>query len=116
MDARHVMMNEKLRMKNCCFLIFSCFFLLSCGGNSSDKTSEKKSAGQSFYEANCTACHGEDGKLCALGAKDLSLSDMSKEQMMEIITNGKSTMTSFSSVMTPEEISRLADYVSTLKK
>ena|ERR1051326_5720590 len=118
MAARYVRMNEKLRMKNFCLLIpvFYILVFASCGNNSSQKTAEAKSAGQSLFESNCTSCHGSDGKLCMLGAKDLSVSTLNKAQMMEIITNGKSTMTPFASVMTREEIGQVADYVSTLKK
>jgi len=93
---------------------FSILLLISCGDNSSDK-SKIKTAGQSLYESNCTACHGNDGKLCSLGAKDLSVSTFSKEQMEEIIINGKSTMTPFGSILSKEEISAIADYVETLK-
>lgn len=93
---------------------FLILLLTSCGNNST-KSSEIKSAGQSLYESNCTSCHGEDGKLCTLGAKDLSLSSFSKEQMIEIITNGKSTMTPFGNMLNKEEVGAVADYVATLK-
>jgi len=85
---------------------------ISCGSG----VSEKKSAGQVLYEANCANCHGTDGKLCALGAKDLSLSTMTKEQAAEIIANGKSTMTPFKFLLTSEEIQAVSDYVEALKK
>ena len=94
-------------------LTFSCLLVLlfnSCGD-----TSAEKSTGASLFESNCTACHGSDGKLCALGAKDLSLSTFTKEQMEEIITNGKSTMTPFGSMLNKEQIGAVADYVETLK-
>ena len=94
-----------------CILAFT-----SCRNNTSQKTSEVKSPGQSLFETNCTTCHGSDGKSGVLGAKDLSVSAMTKEQMIEIITNGKNTMTPFGNVMTREEIGSVADYVQTLKK
>jgi cytochrome c6 len=103
-------------MKNFLLLIFFCLFLFSCGNSGTAPVAEKQMPGQSLFESNCTSCHGSDGKLCVLGAKDLSVSSMNKEQMIEIITNGKSTMTSFGSVMSKEEISLVADYVATLKK
>ncbi len=115
MDAGNVMMSEKLRMKNYCLLIFSCLFFFSCGNSGTTLVAEKQSPGQSLFESNCISCHGSDGKRCVLGAKDLSVSTLSKEQMMEIITNGKSTMTPFGSVMNKEEVSEVADYVQTLK-
>ena len=94
-----------------CLLVFS-----SCENNSSTKSSEVKLPGQSLFETNCTNCHGDDGKLCALGAKDLSASSMTKEQMIEIISNGKNTMAPFGNMLKKEEISSVVDYVQTLKK
>jgi mono/diheme cytochrome c family protein len=96
-----------------CLLVF-----YSCGNNSSVKSPAeiKPISGQNIFEANCTACHGSDGKLCALGAKDLSKSILDKSQMIEIITTGKSTMTPFGTMLSKEEIIYIADYVQTLRK
>ena len=88
----------------------------SCENNSSQKISEVKSPGQSLFETNCTNCHGADGKLCVLGAKDLSASSMTKEQMIEIIAHGKNTMAPFGNMLKKEEIGGVVDYVQTLKK
>lgn len=96
--------------------IVCCLFFFACGNNSTEKKSEVKSSGESLYENNCTNCHGSDGKLCSLGAKDLSVSTLTKEEIMEIITNGKSTMTPFGNILNKEEISAVADYVQTQKK
>lgn len=101
---------------SCLLFTAYCLLVFSCGNNSKEKTSEVKTPAQSLYETNCTSCHGSDGKLCALGAKDLSVSSMSKEQMTEIITNGKNTMTPFGSMLSKEEIDSVAAYVQTLKK
>lgn len=91
-----------------CLLIYSC-------GNPSQKT-VVTNPGQTIFENNCTACHGSDGKLCVLGAKDLSLSVLSHEQAMEIITNGKNTMTPFGSMLSKGEIDSVAAYIQILKK
>ena len=99
---------------SCLLITVYCLLVFSCGNNS-EKNSEVKLAGQTLYESSCTGCHGGDGKLCALGAKDLSVSTMTNDQMMDIITNGKSTMTPFGNVLTKEEIASLAGYVQTLK-
>ena len=103
-------------MKKIIFLFCLSLFLFSCGNSGTSAVAEKKSLGQSLYENNCTNCHGSDGKLGALGAKDLSVSSFSKEQMADIITNGKSTMTPFGNMLNKEEVSAVADYVQTLKK
>lgn len=102
----------------CCLLPALILILLtnSCSSNSSEKDSSVRTAGQSLYETYCVSCHGTDGKLCVLGAKDLSVSTMSNEQIMEIISNGKSTMTPFGATMTKDEIRQVAAYVQTFKK
>ncbi len=100
----------------CLLSIVYCILLSSCENNSSQKNTEVKSTGLSLFENNCTSCHGSDGKLGALGAKDLSISQMEKMQMMEIITKGKSTMTPFGNMLTQAEIDSVASYVQTLRK
>ena len=64
----------------------------------------------------CVLCHGADGKLGLNGAKDLTASQLTREQRIDIITNGKKTMTPFGEILTPEEIQAVADYTLTLKK
>ena len=93
-----------------------CLLIYSCGNSGTAPVTEKKSPGQSFFEENCISCHGSDGKLCALGAKDLSLSTLDKTQIIEIIRNGKNTMAPYGSVLSIEEIDAVADYVQTLRK
>lgn len=97
-----------------CLLFFAC----SQGSNSEgNKTSESSAvSGETIYKENCSLCHGPDGKLGISGAKDLSISTMDKNQAVEIITNGKNQMTPYKSLLTPEEINAVADYVLTLKK
>ena len=105
-----------ITVRTICLLSIVYYILVSsCGNNSSTKT-EVKSPGQSLFEENCTSCHGSDGKLCVLGAKDLSISTLDKMQMVEIITNGKNTMTPFGTMLNKEQIDALADYVQTLRK
>ena len=111
------MRNEPILIRTICLLsVVHCVLLNSCGNNTTQKTTEIKSAGESLYENNCTACHGSDGKLCALGAKDLSISTIDKAGMIDIIINGKSTMTPFGSMLSKEDIAQVADYVQTLRK
>ena len=108
--------NDELQMKKIILLFALSLFLFSCGNAGTAPVAEREFTGQNLFESNCTNCHGEDGKLCALGAKDLSISILSKEQVMEIITNGKSTMAPFGNMLHKEEISSVADYIQTLKK
>lgn len=72
--------------------------------------------GQELYSASCAKCHGEDGKLNLLGAKDLSVSTMDLNARIEIIKNGKNAMTPFSGMLNEEQIKAVAEYTETLKK
>ncbi|MFY7668482.1 MAG: c-type cytochrome [Crocinitomicaceae bacterium] len=70
--------------------------LVSCSNNESKadvlppETPEEK--GASLFIVHCAACHGEDGKLGASGAKDLTMSKLSDEEIEKIIVNGKNAM------------------------
>jgi len=49
-------------------------------------------SGKDVYEAKCALCHGGDGKLGAMGAKDLSATAFSVEEIKNIVLNGKGSM------------------------
>lgn len=71
---------------------------------------------QMIFAGNCGICHGEDGTRPIEGAKDLSLSTLSFEERVVMITNGKGTMTPFRERLTEEQIRHLALYLETLRK
>ena|SRR3989304_584056 len=92
------------------------FLLASCGGNNSSENNKKEISGKEVYESNCTSCHGGDGKLGLMGAKDLAVTAMDENACIEIIKNGKGAMAPFKALLSDEEISAVAKYVMTLKK
>ncbi len=49
------------------------------------------------------------------GAKDLSVSTMSLEERVKIITEGKGKMASYSTKISEEEIESVAIYIATLR-
>ena len=71
--------------------------------------------GAAVFRQYCVTCHGADGKLGLNGAKDLSQSPLTREQRIQIITNGKNMMTPFGEMLSPEEIRAVADYTLTFK-
>ena len=83
---------------------------------SMDAISESNSNGQEIFNASCVSCHGADGKLNLMGAKDLSVSAMDLNARIEIIKNGKNAMTPFGTMLTEEQIKAVAAYTETLKK
>jgi uncharacterized membrane protein SirB2 len=70
---------------------------------------------QALYIKACASCHGEDGKKGLGGAKDLSLSELNKDQSIELIFNGKGLMPAFKKQLTPAQIESLAEYVQNFK-
>ncbi len=103
-------------------IIFSfLLFLNSCSNNETQKdilpveTSQEK--GASLYLIHCASCHGEDGKLGASGAKDLSVSKLSDKEIENIINKGKNAMPPMNVLLENKENIDLAiKHVKSLRK
>lgn len=70
---------------------------------------------KAIYNQVCANCHGEDGKKGVGGAKDLTATEMTNEQIEAIIANGKGVMPKYGNKLSESEIKSLAAYVKTLK-
>lgn len=92
-----------------CFLIV---ITLACGD--SKKSSSTVNA-ENLFKTNCSLCHGMDGKLGANGSKDLTVSPMTMDDRVKIITNGKGAMTPFGAILSADEIKAVAEYTFSLK-
>ncbi len=76
-----------------------------------DNSAIASNDGKLLYENNCVVCHGNDGNLGMAGAKKLSQSDLSVEQIKEIILKGKGAMPRAN--VNDEQAAAIAQYVST---
>lgn len=92
--------------------------VLACGStNSPVETMEgAESLGRVVFNTNCALCHGRDGKAGLNGAKDLTRSTLTKEEMTLIIRNGKGAMMPYKAVLTAPEIAAVVDHVRKLGK
>ncbi|HTL68951.1 MAG TPA: cytochrome c [Lacunisphaera sp.] len=83
--------------------------------------------GRSIFLANCTPCHGEDGKGRTpqgkkLHAKDLTASKLADAEVEKQIVagskdrSGNSRMPSFKTTLTADEITALIAYLKTLRR
>lgn len=112
------------------FVLAIIFFSTACG-SAEDRINQRATAAQSskntknaavhadpdgmaIFRQYCVTCHGADGKLALNGAKDLTISILTLEERINIITNGKKLMTPFNEILTPEEIKAVAEYTQTL--
>lgn len=71
--------------------------------------------GAKIYSSHCTLCHGKDGKLGISDAKDLSITQLSKDEMIAVITHGKGTMAPYKNMLSKAEIAAVVEHVRTLK-
>jgi len=77
---------------------------------------EPSELGKSVYVAQCQNCHGPDGKLGMAGAKDLTATNMVKDDIVYLLNNGKNSMPKFNEALSAEEIDAVAEYVLQMKK
>jgi mono/diheme cytochrome c family protein len=77
--------------------------------------SEVETDGKAIYNVYCTKCHGDDGKLGLMGAKDLSVSTLDHTGMKDIIANGKGAMAGFKNQLNDMQIEAVTEYLHTFK-
>jgi len=78
--------------------------------------SDPSQLGKSVYAAQCQSCHGQDGKLGLAGAKDLTATNMVKDDIIVLLNNGKNSMPKFKDALSIEEIDAVSEYVLQMKK
>jgi mono/diheme cytochrome c family protein len=88
--------------------------LWACGAKESTSTNGAVDGAQ-VYKKYCLLCHGADGKLGLNGAKDLTISSLSKAERIVLIKNGKNAMTPFEGLLSESEIEAVAEYTMQLK-
>jgi cytochrome c553 len=71
--------------------------------------------GKAIYTQVCAACHGLDGKLGVSGAKDLSMSALSHEDVINMISEGKGLMQGYKDQLSEQEIVAVAGYAERLR-
>lgn len=82
----------------------------------STKKKDDNAEAKRIYKLNCVVCHGIKGDMGASGAHDLTQSELSLKGRINVITNGRNTMTPFEDVLTKDQIKSVAKYVETLRK
>lgn len=103
-------------MKHVPFLVPATFVLvLACGASHPGSADPATPAdGAAIYTTYCVLCHGKDGKLGLNGAKDLTRSPLTREEMIAVVTNGRNMMQPYKEVLTATEIAAAVDHVRAL--
>ena len=110
-------------MRKRVFLLAAGFWLVlfSCGSSDSASVAGSASTDQSafdvsaLYAQRCATCHGMEGNMSMGGAKKLTESVSTKEEISAQIRYGKGTMPPFGEMLTNEQITALAEYVLTFR-
>ena len=110
------MVLNKLSLSAASLLLFvSCQGTPKTEGLQTQETPAQKAA--SLYSMHCAQCHGEDGKLGASGAKDLSQSRLSDAAIIDIIKKGKNAMPPMAALLeNTENIELVVQHIKGLRK
>ncbi len=71
--------------------------------------------GKALYDTQCVNCHGADGTLQMSGAKNLQLSNMTENQIVERINTGKMTMPPYDDFFTSHEKKAISEYILSIR-
>ncbi len=76
----------------------------------------KKEDGEKIYRNNCVVCHGLYGDMGASGAYNLTTSELSVEERINVIVNGRNAMPGFKNLLNEAKTKAVAEYTLELKK
>jgi len=99
---------NSLRIALVLTLFISCTIEKKEDGHQPEVISNK--SGKEIFNERCIACHGANGKLGFGGAKDLTVSTKTKEEIIHQVTNGKGAMAPFKNILSTDEIMEVSAY------
>ena len=111
-------------MRFLAFIAVLSFAVFACGGespkeqNKPKKTAKKKKKvdGEKVYKQYCVTCHGVYGDMGASGAFNLTESKLTIDEKINVVTNGRNTMTPFKGLLSEAKIKAVVEYTEKLKK
>jgi len=94
--------------------------LAACGTAAQNESAAATASGEPrdisvLYEQRCATCHGKNGNMGMGGAKKLTESEATKEEIIGQVRYGKGTMPPFGEMLSAEEIEAMADFVIRLR-
>lgn len=100
-----------------CVVLITLAALLACSAAEGPPAEQKDivAQGETIYRMQCAMCHGRKGNLSVGGAKDLTASTLSAEEMIAVVTQGKGTMAGFGNTLTKPQIEAVVAHARTLR-
>ncbi len=71
--------------------------------------------GKAVYELQCISCHQAEGKGGVAGAKNLTVSQLTDQEIKHIVRNGKNGMAAYKKVLNDQEIEAVTAYVKSFR-
>ncbi len=85
--------------------------------SSKESLNSQKPDARTIYVVNCSSCHGEDGKLGASQAADLSKSKLSDAEILKMINKGNDKgMMPYEEILSLDERKAIVEFVKSLRK
>jgi cytochrome c6 len=72
--------------------------------------------GRALFEKKCATCHGNDGTRGRWGAKNLQISKLDNDELLNTISNGRGIMPNWGKKLSASQISSIIEYIKTLRK
>jgi len=76
---------------------------------------DKVAHGKAIYQTYCQSCHGEAGNAQLAGAKNLQVSELTGEEVYQIIKNGKGAMRGYEKVLDESALQAVLTYAMSLR-
>lgn len=71
--------------------------------------------GAAIYKRNCSVCHGENGAAQRSGAKNIRVTQLTDEEIMSLLVNGKNTMPAYKGILAEQDMKAVIAYLHILK-
>ena len=81
-----------------------------------DENYDVTAYGKALFAAQCAVCHGVDGTLQLSGAKNLQMSQVDDQYIVNIINTGKNTMPKMEGKYSDQELKALLNYIKSLRQ
>ncbi|MBV6403908.1 MAG: cytochrome c [Flavobacteriales bacterium] len=71
--------------------------------------------GAVLFGTHCVLCHGKDGRLGLSGARDLTLSQLTREEVAVVVAGGRGRMAGYRNSLTAAELEAVVDHVMAMR-
>ena len=92
--------------------------VLACGSSAEPQNPSASAPGDGeiLYNMQCANCHGRKGNMGISGAKDLTVSVLTRDSMLAVVTRGRGAMMPYGELLKRAQIQAVVDHALSLRK